>query len=100
MSKNEKQNIKLKPKNETHFFTPLVPLIIFNQSLLDSLATQITRSRILILYGSESTKNEKNQLARSLAFNLRKSINKDLKINEWHRNTDVYDIPIILYKQT
>jgi len=91
-----------KEDKKKHFYTPLAPETNFKESapLYKSIIYKLTQSGIIILGGDNSTRNEKNQFARSLAHRLKKVFDNNLEICEWKKNTEeVYDIPIFLTEE-
>lgn len=88
-----------KPEFKNLFYTPKEPEILFNPDYLDSILNIISTTGMIVLWGNECTRNEKNQFARLLAYKLNSQSNDDLPIKEWLKNTNVYDIPIFLMKE-
>lgn len=93
-----KQFITIKQfKEKDLFYPPLKPLLIFNPALFDDIINRINKTRIILLGGNELLRNDKNQFARALAYKLQEKHGGDnLKIYEWRKNTDVYDIAALL----
>lgn len=83
------------------FYQPDEPRIKFNESskLYKPIIKKLTESSMIIFYGDMSTRNDRNQFARSIAHRLKKAFAGNLKICEWRKNTDVYDIPIFLTEE-
>jgi len=82
-------------KEKDLFYTPQKPSVLFNDSLFAELILKIKRTRMIILWGIRSSRNDKNLFARAFAYQVKAEID-ELKILEWQKNTDIYDIPVLL----
>lgn len=101
---DEQKRLDKKQKEEDKkklFYTPFAPQINFKESVLlyKSIIDKLVQYGMIIFWGDNSTRNEKNQFARSLAHRLKGVFDNNLAICEWKKNTDVYDIPILLTEE-
>lgn len=84
------------PNHKIFFYTPSQPDIHFNDQFINKIVSNIISSRIIVLWSKECTRNERNQVARKIAYELQKKVNTDLKIREWLKNTHIFDVPVFL----